>query len=70
MLAVLHDERYRAQARTAGASLRAAGGTAAALTLLVFVPSFVEAGGLTFAQNDFSASSRTESAEGDEADIL
>ena len=34
-----------------------AGGTAAALTLLVFIPSFVEAGGLTFAQNDFSASS-------------
>jgi hypothetical protein len=34
-----------------------AGGTAAALTLVVFIPSFVEAGGLTFAQNDFSASS-------------
>lgn len=33
------------------------GGIAAALTLVVFIPSFVEAGGLTFAQNDFSASS-------------
>jgi hypothetical protein len=33
------------------------GGLAAALTLVVFIPSFVEAGGLTFAQNDFSASS-------------
>lgn len=33
------------------------GGLAAVLTLVVFIPSFVEAGGLTFAQNDFSASS-------------
>jgi hypothetical protein len=34
-----------------------AGGTAAALTVVVFIPSFVEAGGLAFAENDFSASS-------------
>lgn len=34
-----------------------AGGTAAALTLVVFIPSFVEAGGLSFAENDFSSSS-------------
>lgn len=34
-----------------------AGAVAAGLTLVVFVPSFVEAGGLSFAENDFSASS-------------
>jgi hypothetical protein len=34
-----------------------AGATAAVLTLAVFIPSFVEAGGLAFAENDFSASS-------------
>lgn len=34
-----------------------AGGTAAAATLLLFVPSIVQAGGLAFAQNDFSTSS-------------
>jgi len=34
-----------------------AGGTAAGLTLVVFIPSFIEAGGLSFAENDFSASS-------------
>lgn len=33
------------------------GAVAAALTLVVFIPSFVEAGGLAFAENDFSASS-------------
>ncbi len=33
------------------------GGVAAGLTLVVFIPSFVEAGGLAFAENDFSASS-------------
>lgn len=33
------------------------GATTAALTLVVFIPSFVEAGGLSFAENDFSASS-------------
>lgn len=34
-----------------------AGSTAAGLTLVVFIPSFVEAGGLSFAENDFSSSS-------------
>ncbi len=39
VLAVLRDERYRAQARVAGASLRAAGGTAAAADHVVALAS-------------------------------
>jgi hypothetical protein len=47
----------RAERRAAWRRVLITGGVAAAATVVLFVPSFVEAGGLAFAENDFSTAS-------------